>query len=360
MFQVFFLVSRSVVFYFVEGATVKQGVIGFKSYAESDVGSRRRVMALMTALASHQVSIHPRGVTAYAYDAIRYETIAAYFAWAEWRLTHALPRNLFVGKGRVPNIALAATVGDPFLRSVLWLGGLEVNNADVYDTCLAFLRIGGGSGEREDPLEEEMHLAVPCVRFWSCNCMRQGGQRQRGNAHPPDCDKIRWFYWFPLMQEMLDGEHGGEGAGKGDEEEKKKEEETLEEVEVIQIDTPIEERLRGPLAFSGPVTHPMLPANSRLGRTGVRGSATSGEECWIYAHGFARERVLQYEPWTDKDLQRQLTLKEWNISLQMTEEVHASLLVSRRASREVMEKLMLAVEGARGLQFEDVGTQRMA
>ncbi|KAI9860337.1 MAG: hypothetical protein M1813_006226 [Trichoglossum hirsutum] len=351
-FQVFFLVCRPVVYYFVEGATARQGVIGFKSYAESDVGSRRRTMALMTALASHQVSIHPRGVGAYKHDVIRYETIAACFMRAEWRLTLALPRNRFVGSGKVTSITLVATVGDPFLRSILWLGGLDVNNADVYDTCLAFLRISGGRGEKGGA-QEEMHFAVPCVRFWSCNCMREGGQRQRGNAHPPVCGKIQWFYCFPLVQEILDGEHGvaverevereGEEAGLG------KGGGTPEEDEIIQIDTPVEERPKGELAFPEPVTYPMLPTNSELSKAETGRSITTGKERWIHAYGFARERVLGYESWTDEELQRRLTLKEWNISLQKAEEVHASLAVSRQASEEVREKLMSAAEGASGL-----------
>ncbi|KAI9785354.1 MAG: hypothetical protein M1839_000372 [Geoglossum umbratile] len=337
-FQIFFLVSRPVVYYFVEGATARQGVIGFKSYAESDIGSRRRVMALMTALASHQASIHPRGVGAYSHDTIRYETIAAHFALAEWRLTLTLPRDWFVGKGRVPHITLAATVGDPFLRSILWLGGLDVNNADVYDTCLVFLRVSRG-GEEKGGVQEEMHLAVPCVRVWSCNCMREGGQRQRGNAHPPVCGKIQWFYWIPLTQEVLVGGHEREedGAGLGEQRSK-----TLENPEIIQIDSPDEETPKGGLVFRGLDTH------SGPGKAQPKHPKTSGEECWVYAHGFTEERVLEYEPWTDKDLQRMLDLKEWNISLQKVGEIYSPLAVSRLASKGVMEKLMSAVEGSRG------------
>lgn len=182
-FQALWLISRTVVFYFVEGAAAaRQGLISAKTWDEVDVEERQRVLALLGGLSRHQVSIHPRGVLAYRQDCLSFNEIVALFDQAQWNLTPRLPGN--DNETRSWNLNIKAVAGDPLIRSAVWLTGANLNNSELYDATVAFITLGKGL------------LATPCVRVWSCDCLPDS-DRQRGNAHP-DCGMVKWLYFIPV------------------------------------------------------------------------------------------------------------------------------------------------------------------
>ncbi|KAI9761625.1 MAG: hypothetical protein M1840_001741 [Geoglossum simile] len=178
-FQVLWLASRAAVFYFVEGAAAaRQGVVLAKSWEEASIDDRDRVMTLLNELSNHQVSIHPRGVQAYLYDCLSLREVLSHFGQANWELTMSLSE-----KSGSNSIDIRAATGDPLIRSAVWFTEANLNNSELYDAAIAFTHVNNDI------------LAVPCVRVYACDCLREG-DRQRGNAHA-DCGKLEWMYFIP-------------------------------------------------------------------------------------------------------------------------------------------------------------------
>jgi hypothetical protein len=279
-FQILWLGARSVVYYFTEGAAAaRQGVTSCKSWEESPDEDRSRVMTLLGAMSKHQVSIHPRGVQAYRRDCLSFQELCSLFSRAAWTLTPSLAAETLHPKTR--NLDVRASAGDPLMRSAVWFTGANLSNADLYDVCVAFIF---ASNDPMGEAETDVALtAVPCVRVYACNCLRDSLPRQRGNAHA-DCGKLEWLYFIPTTTSINPVDSAS--------------------------DTEIEGQKEG----------------------GVKHS-------WTFAHGPVGVGFLPTEPMTDDELHQRLARGRWRISLQSIGELNAALEVSRGAVRLVMNML---------------------
>ncbi|KAL9113330.1 MAG: hypothetical protein Q9187_007634 [Circinaria calcarea] len=161
-FQGLWLISRSVIYYFVEGAAAgRQSVVVGKTWEERTIENRQHAMTLLSELSKYRITIHPRG--------------------ADWIFTGSLPETVF---DRIhQSVEIKAVTGDPLIRSAVWFTGANMNNSELYDAAVAFISVG-------DAL-----LAVPCIRVYACECLFYG-LRERGASHV-DCNKLEWLYFFP-------------------------------------------------------------------------------------------------------------------------------------------------------------------
>lgn len=182
-FQVLWLISRSVTYYFVEGAAAgKQSVVVGKNWEECTIESRQHVMTLLSELSKHQITIHPRGIHAYSEDSVSWQRLSTYFEQVDWIFTNSLPDMAF---DRIhQTLDIKAVTGDPLIRSAVWFTGANMNNSELYDAAVAFISVGGAL------------LAVPCIRVYACECLFYG-LRERGAPHV-DCNKLEWLYFFPI------------------------------------------------------------------------------------------------------------------------------------------------------------------
>jgi hypothetical protein len=184
-FQALWLLSRTIIFYLVEaGGAVRQGTPNPVSWEDASAEDRLRAMTLLEGLSKHQVSIHPRGFAAYLDDCLSPEELSYLLADANWTLTTSIAGKLTTGD--VQCLDIRAVTGDPLIRSLIWFSGVPIENLELYDACIAFM------GEKDT-------IAVPCVRVYACDCMRDG-TRERGNSHPP-CGRLEWVYFIPCSME---------------------------------------------------------------------------------------------------------------------------------------------------------------
>ena len=192
-FQVLWLVSRTVVFHYVEGAAAsRQGILISKTWDEACEDDRRRVLTLLGDLSKHQASIHPRGAYAYQHDCLSFHKLVPHFDEIGWKLTMCFP--VTDPKSRTWNLNIKAVAGDLLIRSAVWYTGVNLNNNELYDATIAFVSASS----------KDIPYAIPCVRVWACDCLPDT-DRQRGNAHPT-CGMVKWLYFIPTGK--VDNDHG--------------------------------------------------------------------------------------------------------------------------------------------------------
>jgi hypothetical protein len=301
-FQALWLASRSLVYYFVEGAAAaRQGLIVSKSWEDSPDDDRRRVLTLLSQLSRHQVSIHPRGVQAYYHDCLSFQGLWAAFSSANWTLTPTLPTSALDPKTHNLDIKLAA--GDPLIRSAVWFTGACVNNSDLYDTCVAFISTPSFDGKENR--KSGATIAIPCVRVYACDCLREG-QRQRGNSHA-DCGKLEWLYFIPTSTSPT-----SQTSPSGN-----------------------------PSLPTFPSTHSAQPSNGGAG------------ESWTYIHT-PTTGTVSTESLTAVELHGRLERGRWKISLTGIQELKGALEVSREAGSLVMA-MLTAMEVEGGMRSNTAG-----
>jgi hypothetical protein len=179
------------------------------------------------------------------------------------------------------NLDVRASGGDPLMRSAVWFTGANLSNADLYDVCVAFTP---SNNDRLSEAEADVALtAIPCVRVYACDCLRDNLSRERGNAHA-DCGKLEWLYFIPTTTSIAET---GTAA-----------------------DTEIDGQKEGGVMHS-----------------------------WTFAHGPVGVGLLPTEPMTDEELHQRLARGRWRISLKSIAELNAALEVSRGAVRLVLNML---------------------
>src|SRR2546421_6241135 len=90
-------------------------------------------------------------------------------------------------------IILTMVVGDTVLRTVNWIRGANLNNADLYDAVLVFTKVDGN------------FFAVPAVRVGASWCRKHKRTRHRGDSHGEICaTTVEWVLWIPAI---VQGEH---------------------------------------------------------------------------------------------------------------------------------------------------------
>lgn len=198
-FQVFWLILRSVVYYFAPGGTaVQQGLMTSRTWETASPDDREQVLLLLDELAAHQASTHPRGYFAYLRDCMSFADLRTRLQDVG-SLTRFLPLDALCAAGGQSSMTIVAVTGDPMIRTAAWMQGCNLDNSELYDSCIAFVQIqiqALEKGADVTTITEERVIAIPCVRVYSCDCMA-GDSFDRGNSHPL-CGKIQWWYFFPV------------------------------------------------------------------------------------------------------------------------------------------------------------------
>lgn len=229
-FQALWLICRGLVYYLVESAAaVRQAVLETKSWGEIDTETKQHVFSALDAVVRHQATIHPRGPKAYSTECASFQSIPRFLCQAGWKLTAEL--NLddpgYADRGR---IKVLNAVGDIFFRTAAWVRGADLNNGELYDSCLLFIKTPdpptkpspqddniNGSGSSSDSSSGGVQALV-CVRARACDCPLFGrGVRQRGNTHLCPTKQWRTFIrcrrggvvaWMYVHTHSMLGEHG--------------------------------------------------------------------------------------------------------------------------------------------------------
>lgn len=197
-FQALWLVMRTIIYYVVPGGAAGQGVMLCQRWNEAPLEDRQQVMTLMDELSAHQASTHPRGFHAYLFDCMSFHRLSILLGQVDWKLTPRLPLPCppLSGSELMNTIETTDATGDPVIRTAVWQQGESLDNSELYDSCIAFVRGFPNSNNNDN----NTSLAIPCVRVHSCHCGSQDGQN-RGNSHP-DCGNIEWWYFLPIETDL--------------------------------------------------------------------------------------------------------------------------------------------------------------
>ena len=182
-FQAFWLLLRTIVFYFSDNAAGwYQSLPIARTWEDNPVQYKRRTMQLILALAGLQASQHPRGIAFYSRDVASMPGLISLFESAGWILTETLQLSEGEMQGHV---CIQDVANDNILRSVNWIHGATLPNNEIYDSCLAFVRV------------HKRTLAVPAVRVSTCRCEHGPGKNlPRGNSHV--CPNLMSLFWIPV------------------------------------------------------------------------------------------------------------------------------------------------------------------
>lgn len=187
-FQTTWLLARTFVFYLVENAAgIRHALIVSRQWETSTIALQQRTLHLLLILSQQQAALHPRGVVQYEHDVTDQNVILKHLEDSGWTLSE------FVAVDNVSTIAsmrIIDVVGDNVLRTCSWFKGKNLNNNDMYDSALVFLKVSGRC------------LAVPSVRACLCRCKRKDSAQKewpRGDSHGQGCKWMRWIMWIPLQ-----------------------------------------------------------------------------------------------------------------------------------------------------------------
>ena len=222
-FQALWLAGRGLVYYLAESAAaVRQAVLETKAWSGSDKATQERVLLALDAVVRHQATIHPRGPKVYLTECTSFLSVPPFFSQASWQLTSEIDLDSPAAEN-LSSIEVLNAVGDVFFRTVVWARGADLENGELYDSCLLFIKppgpahrgqhssSGSGSGSVQ---------ALTCVRARACDCPLFGkGVRQRGNTHLCPTKQWRTFIrcrrggvvvWMYIHAHTMIGEHGFE------------------------------------------------------------------------------------------------------------------------------------------------------
>jgi hypothetical protein len=119
---------------------------------------------------------------------------------ASWQTTDILPIDIFLGLGKTK---INAIIGDSWLRTVVWITGTKVDNAEMYDTDVVLLQAPSGT-----------NYLIPGVRVMAVIRSSDAGELERktpsfgprGRANTRS--RGQWIYWIPITTETEPGKHG--------------------------------------------------------------------------------------------------------------------------------------------------------
>ncbi|KAL2005331.1 hypothetical protein VTN00DRAFT_2542 [Thermoascus crustaceus] len=193
-FQILWLAMRTIIYFVVPGGVAGQAVMACQRWNEALPHDRQQVMTLMNELSAHQASTHPRGFHAYLFDCMSFHQLSVLLGQVDWKLTPSLPCPA-LSESEPPNtIEITDATGDPVIRTTVWQQGESLDNSELYDSCIAFVR------GFPDSDKNNTSIAIPCVRVHSCHCGNRDGPN-RGNSHR-DCGNIEWWYFLPIEADL--------------------------------------------------------------------------------------------------------------------------------------------------------------
>lgn len=275
-FQAFWLLLRTAVFYYSDNAAGWcQSLPVGKRWKDTPRKYKLRTMQLVLALAGLHASQHPRGINFYSQDVASLPKIITLFGSTGWTLTEIVWLSEDDLHG---NVYLQDVANDNILRCINWVNGAFLPNNELYDSCLAFIRVHNRA------------LAVPAVRVSSCQC-KHGPSKNlpRGNSHV--CSKLMSVFWIPATSERP----------------------------VMEADD-----------FTGGESH--------LDFEPVADSQGSSHG-WMYATSFDMKGKMTCSYMTAEELDKKLELVEWQISLTTRREFDQIVDVARGASRSLLSMI---------------------
>ena len=199
-FQILWMVLRILVYHgawLAPSGPVQAMVVGH-SWDASSLATKRRAVQLVFALASQQVTIHPRGLHVYQEDILRVSMLASIWRSAAWCIEDTLevdPALCFQDspfqQDRYIHIEVLGVVGDTLLRSAAWFQGLGLPNPELYDCALIFVKLGTSS-------------VIHCIPSARVLCQRypQSGSEDFGGFFCPrgttNIGDVAWNFWIPI------------------------------------------------------------------------------------------------------------------------------------------------------------------
>jgi hypothetical protein len=212
-FQAGWLVLRSIAYHIIPDASGAYNEnMAPQSWKKASSFSRTRTLRLLLATSIHQIHEHVhRGFFAYQEDMLSLtspQQLALVLQQASWQTTDILPIDTFLDLGKTK---INAIIGDSWLRTLVWITGAKVDNAEMYDTVVVLIQAPSGT-----------KYLIPGVRVMAMIHSSDAGDLERktpsfgprGSANFDPRGKAntrshgQWIYWIPIATEAEPGKCG--------------------------------------------------------------------------------------------------------------------------------------------------------
>jgi hypothetical protein len=204
-FQAGWLVLRSIAYHIIPDASGAYNEnMAPQSWKKASSFSRTRTLRLLLATSIHQIHEHVhRGFFAYQEDMLSLtspQQLALVLQQTSWQTTDILPIDIFLGLGKTK---IDAIIGDSWLRTLVWITGAKVDNAEMYDTVVVLVQAPSGT-----------KYLIPGVRVMAMIRSSDAGDLKRktpsfdprGRANTGS--RGQWIYWIPIATEAEPGKYG--------------------------------------------------------------------------------------------------------------------------------------------------------
>lgn len=201
-FQILWLVLRTLAYHVIPDASGALNINLSSQLLEcASADLRIRVLRLLLAASLLQTHEHFRVYEGYEEDIQSMSSpqqLIRVLQQAQWRSTDSLPEEitLEIGKARVE-----AVLGEELLRTIVWITGVNIDNAEIYDAVALLIRAGDGQ-----------QFLVPAVRVMAGKPIRPLAVPDPENSSPSfdlrgtmNREKTGyWVYWIPAK--FLEGQ----------------------------------------------------------------------------------------------------------------------------------------------------------
>lgn len=206
-FQIIWLFLRSMFFQFSIKTDGRPNPV-----VEQNISNQGyRLLSLAAGASWHLAQRHPRTAESYLHDLDEPSEIRSYmlssisvFDWrvglGEFQLSADCTWNS-ISAGQLVDVEILAIIGDTLLASVAWIQGYALTDLDLYDACLAFVKING----------HRIPFMIPSGRVLSGNVaqVKNPHKDTEAGVAPQFIPKLGpcrgedngWVYWIPLDED---------------------------------------------------------------------------------------------------------------------------------------------------------------
>jgi hypothetical protein len=169
-FQIGWLALRSISYHIIPDASGTDNEdMTSQPWKQTSTLSRARILRLLLAASIHQIHEHiHRGFLAYQEDILSLtslQQLTSVLHQVDWQTSDFLPREIFLGLERTK---VNAIIGDSWLRTMVWITGAKIDNAEMYDTVLVLVQAPSGG-----------KYLVPAVRVMAAIRSSDAGDLER-------------------------------------------------------------------------------------------------------------------------------------------------------------------------------------
>lgn len=206
-FQVLWLLLRSVFFQLSTKTDGRPNPV----VEQNTSNQGYRLLSLASGASWHLAQRHPRTAESYLQDLTDPSDIQSYMSSSklvyDWRLgmgDYRLSTNCTwnsIRPGQSVDVEILAIIGDTLLASVAWIQGYRLTDLDLYDACLAFIKING----------HKHTFMIPTGRVLSGNVaqVKNPSKDTEAGVSPKFIPKLGpcrgedngWVYWIPLDED---------------------------------------------------------------------------------------------------------------------------------------------------------------